>query len=67
VALLSKRTVGREEDLGTIVSIPVQATRLSDATVDVLTLRNRRLSHVVRQFVRQVGVSLEDLDVSLAA
>ncbi|MBS0333468.1 MAG: LysR family transcriptional regulator [Proteobacteria bacterium] len=67
VALLSKRTVGREEDLGTIVSIPVPATRLCDATVDVLTLKNRRLSHVVRQFVRQVGVSLEDLDVSLAA
>jgi hypothetical protein len=45
----------------------VPATRLCDATVDVLTLKNRRLSHVVRQFVRQVGLALEDLDVSLAA
>ena len=68
VALLSKRTVGREEGLGTIVSVPVHAWRLKEATVDVLVLKNRRLSHIVRQFVHQVGVSLEDLTArSLAA
>lgn len=67
VALLSKRTVGREENLGTIVSKPVQASRLGEATVDVLVLKSRRLSRVVRQFVQQVGLELAELDVLLAA
>ena len=67
VALLSKRCVEREVNLGMIVSVPVQSPRLNEATVDVLVLKSRRLSNLVRRFVEQVGVELAEPDVSLAA
>ncbi|HWE47061.1 MAG TPA: LysR family transcriptional regulator [Caulobacteraceae bacterium] len=67
VALLSKRAVEREVNLGCIVSIPVRATRLNEATVDVLVLKKRRLSNVVRRFVEQIGIELEELSDCRAA
>jgi len=51
VAILPSRAVARDVQAGNLKSIPLRGPIFSDATIDVLVLRKRRLPRIVKLFV----------------
>ena len=61
VAILPKRVVVRDEQAGTLKTIPLVGAAFCDATIDVIVLRKRRLPRVVKLFV---DILIADMDAA---
>jgi len=61
-ALLTRRAVKRDEDEGRLHSLDIQHELLQTSTIDVVTLRSRRSSRLLRAFVDDLIATLGSLE-----
>lgn len=61
-ALLTRRAVKRDEDEGRLVSLDVEHPLFESSTIDVIALRSRRPSGLLRTFIDVLTRTLRDLD-----
>lgn len=54
VAVLPERAVLRDSQLGKLKTLPIDHQAFKETTIDIITLRNRRMSRVVNDFIQQI-------------
>lgn len=61
-ALLTRRAVKRDEDEGRLHSLDIDHPLFKTSTIDVITLKTRRMSRLLRSFVDSLVTTLGQLD-----
>jgi DNA-binding transcriptional LysR family regulator len=59
VAVLPQRAVLRESQLGNMKIVPIDHPSFKDTTIDIITLRKRRISSVVNDFIQELVKTFE--------
>jgi molybdate transport repressor ModE-like protein len=61
-ALLTRRAVKRDEDEGRLISLDIEHELFKTSTVDIITLKSRRPSRLLRSFIDVLAATLKSLD-----